>query len=97
MKRPAAKFEVGELIITPGASAALAANQMTIDHLLARHQSGDWGEVNETVRAVNERGLSDHFNIHSTYPLADGRRLAVVTNRDRTATMVHLDPPHSRS
>ncbi len=95
MKLRTVKFQVGELIITPGASAALDANQITIDLLLERHQSGDWGEVSDTIRQVNERGLEDSFNLQSTYPLADGRRLAVVTNRDRSATMVHLDAPHA--
>jgi hypothetical protein len=45
------------------------------------------------VREVNERGLVDGFNLQSTYTLSDGRRLVVVTTRDRSATMVHLDLP----
>jgi hypothetical protein len=86
------RFEVGEIVITPAASDALAANGQTLDELLERHRAGDWGEVSEQVRSVNERGLVERFNLHSTYVMPDGRRIVVVTNCQRTATMIHLDP-----
>ncbi len=85
------KFGLGEIVVTPAADAALVENATSLEPLLLRHQHGDWGEVSEAIRLVNDRGLSDHFNIQSKYPLVDGRRLVVVTNRERTATMVHLD------
>jgi hypothetical protein len=87
----AGKFDIGELVITPAATAALEANQTSLDALLARHQRGDWGDVSEPVRSVNELGLRDRFNLQSAYTMPDGRRVVVVTNRDRTTTMVHLD------
>jgi len=85
------RFDVGEIVITPAASNALAANSMTVDELLTRHQAGDWGDVSAQVREVNERGLREQFNLQSTYALPDCRRLVVVTNRQRTATTIHLD------
>lgn len=86
------RFEVGEIVVTPAASEALAANGKTLDELLARHQAGDWGDVSEQVRGVNDRGLVEQFNLYSTYVMPDGRRLVIVTNCQRTATMIHLDP-----
>ncbi|REK13050.1 MAG: type I restriction endonuclease subunit M [Planctomycetota bacterium] len=59
--------------------------------MLARHRRGDWGDVSAQVRRVNERGLVEQFNLHSSYSLPDGRRLVVVTSRDRATTMIHLD------
>ena len=85
------KFQVGEVVITPAASAALEANALSIEDLLARHQVGDWGDVSQQLRTVNDRGLVEQFNLQSTYVLPTGERLVVVTNRDRTLTMVHLD------
>jgi hypothetical protein len=85
------RFELGEIVVTPAASAALAASGLSLETLLARHQQGDWGDVSAQVREVNARGLVDGFNLQSTYTLSDGRRLIVVTIRDRSATMVHLD------
>lgn len=86
------KFEVGEIVITPAASAALEASGHALSDLLAKHQAGDWGDVSDQVRAVNERGLAEQFNLQSIYVVTKAHRLVVVTNRDRTLTMVHLDP-----
>jgi hypothetical protein len=86
-----AKFEVGEIVITPAASAALKAEGQSITDLLSRHRAGDWGDVSDQVRIVNDRGLVEQFNLQSTYQLENGSRLVVVTNRDRTLTMVHID------
>jgi hypothetical protein len=91
MKLQNVKFELGEIVVTPAAEAALAASGVALDDLLARHQSGDWGDVSDPIRAVNEQGLSERFNLQSTYTMPDGQRLVVVTNRDRSATMIHLD------
>ncbi len=79
-------------MITPAASAALEASGHALGDLLAQHQAGDWGDVSEHVRTVNERGLVEQFNLQSTYVVASGARLVVMTNRDRTLTMIHLDP-----
>jgi hypothetical protein len=85
------KFEVGEVVVTPAASAALEADGQSVAALLARHQSGDWGDVTAQVRAVNERGLAECFNLQSVYVAPSGSRVVVVTNRDRSLTMIHLD------
>jgi len=84
------KFEAGEIVITPAASSALDANGQTLDALLQRHCLGDWGDVPDQLRSVNEQGLAECFALQSVFTLADGNRLTLVTNRDRTLTMVHL-------
>ena len=83
---------MGEIVVTPTASAVLHASGQDIEVFLARHQSGDWGEVSEQVRAVNERGLVERFNLQSAYSTSAGDRLVVITTADRTLTMVHLGP-----
>ena len=85
------KFDAGEVVVTPAASAALEAHGQKVDDLLARHQAGDWGDVSHQVRAVNERGLAEQFNLQSVYTVGSGERVVVVTNRERSLTMVHLD------
>jgi hypothetical protein len=85
------KFEVGEVLVTPTAADALDTQGRTVSDLLGRHQAGDWGDVSDQVRLVNERGLSEGFNLQSTYLLDSGQRLVVVTNGERTLTMIHLD------
>ncbi len=91
MKLQNVKFALGEIVLTPAAAAALEVNGLLLDDLLARHQGGDWGNVSSQVRDVNDQGLTGRYQLHSAFELPDGGRLAVVTNRQRTATMVHLD------
>ncbi len=85
------KFEIGQLVVTPTAATALAENGVSLEAFVQRHQSGDFGEISPAIQAVNERGLSNRFNVQSGYSLPDGRKIVIVTNRDRSATMVHLD------
>ncbi len=91
MRAQHAKFELGQIVITPAASAALEASGLSVDELLAQHQAGDWGDVSDQVRMVNERGLAESFNVQSAYQVASGERLVIVTNRDRTLTMIHAE------
>jgi hypothetical protein len=86
------KFEIGEIVVTPTATAALAALGQSVEDVLARHQAGDWGEVSEQLRAVNERGLAEQFNLQSVYAISSGEQLVVITTADRTLTMIHLSP-----
>ena len=89
---PNPKFEVGQIVITPAATAALEASGQTLAELLIRHQAGDWGDATEQVQAVNEQGLAHSLNLQSVYPVVSGQRLVVVTNRERTMTMIHVEP-----
>ena len=85
------KFDLGEVVVTPAAFEALEAHGHCIDDVLARHQAGDWGDVTDQVRAVNERALAERFSVQSEYAVAEGQRLVVVTDRQRARTMIHLD------
>jgi len=85
-------FDVGEIVITPAATAALEASRQTLSEILARHSSGDWGEVSAAVRLVNERGLTEFFNLQSCYSIGEGQHLVIVTNGERTVTTIHCQP-----
>jgi hypothetical protein len=85
------KFETGQVVVTPAASAALQSHGHSVADLLARHQAGDWGDVSDQLRDINARGLTEQFNLQSVYAVGDGQHIIVVTNRDRSLTMVHLD------
>ena len=93
METRTSKFELGEIVITPTASAALQAGGQSVEDFLVRHQAGDWGKVSDQVRAVNERGLAEQFNLQSVYATPTGARLVVITTGDRRLTMVHLGLP----
>lgn len=88
------RFELGNLYITPGASAVLEAPFT----LLARHAACDWGELsNEDIRA-NEHALTDGSRILSAYTV-DNHRIWIITEAvgddgHRAATTILLPPEY---
>jgi hypothetical protein len=94
MTAHSAKFDVGQVIVTPSASRALEASGQSPDAVLQRHQSGDWGDVSDQERQVNEEALQRSYNLLSIYRTPAGERVTIVTKGDRTLTLVHIDPRH---
>ena len=86
----AALFPLGRLVATPGALTLLRnAGEDLLPNLLERHQSGDWGDIPSEDARENEVSVRYGFRIISSYRIA-GERLWVITERDRSATMVLL-------
>lgn len=85
-------FELGSVVATPRALEALRANGDRFEdlRLLRRHASGDWGEVDAEEQAANNRAVNDGTRIRSAYKLADGTKLWVITEADRSATTLLL-------
>jgi hypothetical protein len=87
---PHVRFPLGKIVGTPAALAVLERNGKSPFEFLARHQAGDWGEVDEHDRAENETSLEQGFRLLSAYTLADGARIWVITEADRSSTCVLL-------
>ena len=60
-------FELGDIVATPEALAALANLSKTPLEFLARHARGDWGEMTPADRRANETALQDGSRIFSSY------------------------------
>jgi hypothetical protein len=71
----APKFPLGQLVATPGALRAFAESGEDPLAFVARHQSGDWGEVPEEDKRENEFSLQRGFRLLSAYTLATGLRI----------------------
>jgi hypothetical protein len=80
------KFEPGQIVATPGALEALRTSGDDPLAYLARHLTGDWGDVDEHDRHENELSLQNGWRILSCYRLEDGTRIWVITEADRSAT-----------
>ena len=87
---PHVRFPLGKIVGTPGALAALQRNGESPFKFLARHQAGDWGEVDDHDRAENETSLEHGFRLLSAYRLLDGTRIWVITEADRSSTCILL-------
>jgi hypothetical protein len=84
------RFNPGQVVATPGALAALEkAGQLPRD-FLARHVSGEWGEVPPEDINENEFSLKHGFRLLSAYRTNAGDKLRVITEADRSSTRILL-------
>jgi hypothetical protein len=90
-KRPVPKilFDMGQVVVTSGASYTLHQLERHPVQLLARHATGDWGQLPEQDIEENERSLKHGFRLFSAYNIEDSR-FYVITEWDRSVTTVLL-------
>ena len=69
------RFLAGRIVATPGALAAPEASGEQPFENLARHISGDWGEVDEHDRQENDVSLTHAFQLLSAYTLHSGVKI----------------------
>jgi hypothetical protein len=84
------RFPLGTLVATPGAVRALADAGQDPMEFIARHQAGDWGEVNDEDKQENEFSVTHGFRILSAYRTAGDVKIWVITEADRSATTILL-------
>ena len=82
------RFELGQLVATPG--ALRAAEDEDLRPYLARHARNDWGVVCEADRRANDRALIDDTRLLSAYVLRNGTKIWIITEADRSATTILL-------
>jgi len=83
-------FQLGQILITPGARGTLAQSGQTSGQFLARHCACDWGEVPDETRDRNGQALAKGERLHSIYRTSNGTELWAVTEADRSITMLLL-------
>jgi hypothetical protein len=86
----ATRFALGRVVATPGVLQALEDAGQSPTSFLARHVSGDWGELDEHDRQENEFSVANGYRILSAYTLPTGTRIWIVTEADRSVTTVLL-------
>jgi hypothetical protein len=85
-------FELGRVVVTPRAAEAIRQAGCALEHLLDRHQCGDWGNISDDLRQLNHRATLEGGNIVSIFPTSDGDAVTILTRADRSLTLVHLSP-----
>lgn len=90
------RFPMGRVVATPAALAALRAAGDTPQRLLARHERGDFGDldpsdVREQLLALSQEHDPDQRQrLMSAYRLVDGTVVWVITEADRSSTCILL-------
>lgn len=82
-----ARFPLGQRVATPGALEVLETACTSPLTLLARHQSGDWGDVPPEDATENELSVEQGFRILSSFRIGH-ERLWVITEADRSVTTI---------
>jgi hypothetical protein len=83
-----ALFPLGRVVATDGALAALDIAKECLTDLLVRHQSGQWGAVDELEKQVNTWATDKSLPVVSVYRLRSGGSICVITEGDRRTTRV---------
>jgi hypothetical protein len=82
-------FQLGQIIATPAAINEMKDRGLNGADLLARHQSGDWGDVSEADRQHNELAVQRSLGPTSRYGKGDDS-IWVSTNDDHSRTHLLL-------
>ena len=81
-------FQTGRLVATPNALANVS--EQDVRTALARHQKGDWGDVDDHDRNANNVALREGERLFSVYHATNGTKFWVITEADRSSTTVLL-------
>lgn len=82
------KFSSGQIVITRRADSVLPPHDVL--QCLLRHFNGDWGEVDELSRRINEDAVHRGGRVLSRYKSSDGTRFWIFTDMDHSETLVLL-------
>jgi hypothetical protein len=78
------RFPLGRTVATP----AVMALSIDLASYMHRHHCGDWGDLEEGDKQLNEEALTNGDRILSCYQVGGGRRIYIITEADRSSTCV---------
>ena len=84
------RFELGQVVATPGAMEALERASQSATEFINRHVVLDAGELDKEDQRTNEDAVENGDRILSSYLLKDGTKIWIITEADRTATTLLL-------
>lgn len=79
------KFNPGHIVATQGSLAFMEEHGIIDIILLARHIHGDWGDLCEEDKQVNEEALKHGGRLMSSYKF-DAGDVWIITEHDRSVT-----------
>lgn len=83
-------FPVGRTVATPDALTLLDHAGVNASVLLARHQRGDFGDIDEMDRVANANAIRHQARILSAYVFGPGIHIWIITEADRSVTTLLL-------
>lgn len=83
-----ALFPPGRIVVTKGVQSEISANDVLV--ALIRHVKGDWGDVSDRDRELNEKGMLYELRLFSIYHASNGKKFWIITEYDRSHTTILL-------
>ncbi|QVX40762.1 hypothetical protein J4H89_23540 (plasmid) [Ralstonia solanacearum] len=88
---PNARFSPGQIVVSTGVNALVQTGRFNPGPYLARHLTGDWGDLDDNDRHLNEAALkSGKDRLVSSYEIASNLTLWIITEWDRSVTTLLL-------
>jgi hypothetical protein len=84
-----AQLSLGRVVVTPGALKLLGKSGGHPFDYLARHATGDWGDLCAVDRRQNEIAQLDGYRVFSSYKVPAGS-VWISTEADRSITTILL-------
>ena len=90
------KFALGQIVATRGALSALAETGESPNHFLRRHLRGDWGDLCDEDRKLNDAAVANEGDsekqdrVLSAYHLKDSTKIWIISEYDRSVTTILL-------
>jgi hypothetical protein len=91
-----ALFPLGSLYVTRGIQALMDEKGLDVSPFIARHQTGDDGDLDEEDKAENRLSLKHNYRILSAYHFSPANdpdakiKIWIITEADRSVTTVLL-------
>jgi hypothetical protein len=82
------KFPLGQTVITSNAQNHLHPEDTLA--ALTRHACGDWGEICDEDRSLNDLALKTGSRLLSVYRDRNGTKFWIITEADRLVTTILL-------
>jgi hypothetical protein len=84
------KFDLGQVVATPGALNALAQHQISPLTLISRHVRADFGDIDQADWQTNLAALRYGQRIVSAYTIAPDEVIWIISEGDRSVTTLLL-------
>lgn len=85
-----ARFPLGNIVATCGISDLIHQGAINPMAYLARHVRGDWGDLCDEDRLLNERSVGGRGRLMSSYKITEQITLWIITECDRSVTTLLL-------
>jgi hypothetical protein len=82
-------FALGQVVATPGILELLESTAKAPSQFIARHVSGDWGDLCDEDRELNDAALKGGSRLLSAYTVGNDK-IWIITEADRSSTTLLL-------